>query len=82
MAKSGSQGRYAIMHVAERKLNYARRIKKKKIIGGPCNALHKESKFFQREYFPFFNTETKFQMALKFKWPIRLVNVHLVNLIE
>ena len=30
LAKSGSQRRYAIMHVAERKLNYTRRIKKKK----------------------------------------------------
>ena len=70
MAKSGSQGRYAIMHVAERKLNYARRIKKKKIICGPCNALHKGAKYFQREYFPFFDTETKFQIAEIFKWPI------------
>ena len=58
LAKSGSQGRYAIMHVAERKLNYTRRIKK--IICGPCNALHKGAKSFQREYFPLFDTETKF----------------------
>ena len=57
-------------------------LKRKKIICGPCNALHKGAKSFQREYFPFFDTETKFQMAGKFKWPIWFVNVHLVYLIE